>query len=361
MKPDAEKFLKFFLESDAYKAMAEGFTRFWQDGSRRVTTRNGAIQNPPPGQQRTVGAWEGAECAGVYNDFKECLVPCTRGPLDFINRLLPVAENENEADDEHDGENEDGVDKATEKQKINPLYAEADHCHVQVWRYARHLVKVLNRGWLPAFLYKGKVFKAIAHYVCSFFAPEDVNARCVRGLADAFKTSGLVQFKHHICHKEDNDHGDTPYPPQVNLIGFTLAQATLWLETQPPWLVPEGTSEFTPIPNEFTPIPNEFTPIPSKFTPIPSKFSPIPSKFSPIPSKFSPIPSKFTPVPSKFSPIPSKFTPVPSKFSPIPSKFTPIPSKFTPISSKFTPISRRMYRSRRRTHPPTHPPTAEPF
>ena len=98
-------------------------------------------------------------------------------------------------------------------------------------RYARHLVSVLNRGWLPALLWKGKVFKAIVHFMYSFTAPEDVTASCVRGLSYAFHTSGPLQWKHQKCHQEDNYHADTVYPAQVNLVGFTKEQATLWLET----------------------------------------------------------------------------------------------------------------------------------
>jgi hypothetical protein len=107
-----------------------------------------------------------------------------------------VAENESEADNEYDSENEAGAEEATKKRKLNPNHAEADHCHVPVARYARHLVSVLNRGWLPALLWKGKVFKAIVHFMYSFTAPEDVTASCVRDLSDAFHTNGTVQWKH---------------------------------------------------------------------------------------------------------------------------------------------------------------------
>jgi hypothetical protein len=121
---------------------------------------------------------------------------------------------------------------------MNPLYAEADHSHVEVWRYAKLIAKVLNRGWLPALLYEEKVFKAVVHFMYSFRKP-DVNADFVRGLGAAYKTRGPVQFKHHVCHNEDRHHGDTPMPHLENLVGFTMAQAKDWLEFHPPWIVPE--------------------------------------------------------------------------------------------------------------------------
>jgi hypothetical protein len=158
--------------------------------------------------------------------------------------LIPFAENDSESDAEYDSEDEDRADAAKKKMKVNPDFAEADHCHAPVTRYARHLIRVLNRGWLLALLCKGKVFKGLAHFLFSFTPPKDANASCVRGLADAFQTSGPVQWKHHICHIEDAAHGDTPYPPQVNLVGFTKEQAKLWLETHPPWIVLEPLREY---------------------------------------------------------------------------------------------------------------------
>jgi hypothetical protein len=125
----------------------------------------------------------------VFDDVKERRLKCDRGPLDFLNRFLPVAENESEVDDEYDSKNEAGAEEATKKRKLNPNFAEADHCHVPVARYASHLVSVLNRGWLPALLWKGKVFKAIVHFMFSFTKPEDVTASCVRGLSDTFLTN----------------------------------------------------------------------------------------------------------------------------------------------------------------------------
>jgi hypothetical protein len=142
MQPDAEEFLKLFFESDEYKVTTR-YTKFWPDGSARVTTHHGAIVDPTPGQ-RTVDAMEVAECTGVYDDVKEHRVKCDRGPLDFVKRFLPVAENE--ADNEYDSENEAGAEEATKKRKLIPNHAEGDHCHVPVARYAIHLVSVLNRG-----------------------------------------------------------------------------------------------------------------------------------------------------------------------------------------------------------------------
>jgi hypothetical protein len=98
--------------------------------------------------------------------------------------MIPLAENDSESDAEYDSENEDGAEAAKKKMKMNPDFAEADHCHAPVTRYARHLIRVLNRGWLPARLYKGKVFKALAHFLFSFTPPKDANASCVRGLAE---------------------------------------------------------------------------------------------------------------------------------------------------------------------------------
>jgi hypothetical protein len=71
MKPDAEEFLKLFLESDEYKVMAARYSKLWPDGSTQVTTHHGAIVNPTPGEQRTVDAMEVAECTGVYDEVKE--------------------------------------------------------------------------------------------------------------------------------------------------------------------------------------------------------------------------------------------------------------------------------------------------
>jgi hypothetical protein len=240
-KPDAEKFKECFLDSDPYKAMAVGFTRFSQNGKRRATARGGVYKNPTLAQQRTVDAWEGSVCSGVFNDLEKERMPCTRGPLDFLDRFIPVAENEDEDEDEDDSDTEDGAEKDGTRgrgRKINPLFAEIDHCHVEVARYAKLIVKVLDRGWLPALLYEEKVFRAMVHYMFSFNAPENGKADFVRGLGVAFKTGGPVQFKHHICHKADRHHGDTPFPPLENLVGFTLAQAKLWLKTHPPWIVP---------------------------------------------------------------------------------------------------------------------------
>jgi hypothetical protein len=164
-------------------------------------------------------------------------MPCNKGPLDFRTRLIPVAENEIEDEDEDDSETEDGAVKRKSKSKVNPLFAEADHSHVEVVRYAKLVTKVLNLGWLPALLYEEKVFRAVAHFLLSFDKP-DVEADVVRGLGAVFKNSGPVQFKHHVCHKEDRYHGDAPFPPLQNLVGFTVAQAKHWLDFHPPWFVP---------------------------------------------------------------------------------------------------------------------------
>jgi hypothetical protein len=235
-KADAEKLKECFLDSDPYKSMAARFTRLWPNGTRRVTRSGGAYKNPTVAQQRTVDAWEGAVCGSVYNDLEGKRMPCTLGPLDFFNRFVPIAENEDE--DEDDSETEDGAEKDTKKSKMNPLFAEADHCHVPVWPYAKLIVKVLEQGWLPALLYEEKFFRAMIHFMFSFDKPEDVNADFVRGLGIVFMTTRPVQFKHHVCHKEDRHHGDMPFPPLENLLGFSLAQAKLWLETHPPCIVP---------------------------------------------------------------------------------------------------------------------------
>jgi hypothetical protein len=115
MQPDAEEFLNLFLESDEYKVMAARYTNFWPDGFARVTTHHGAIVDPTPGQQRTVDAMEVAECTGVYDDVKERRVKCDRGPLDFVKRFRPVAENEAEADNEYDRENETGAGRRLQR------------------------------------------------------------------------------------------------------------------------------------------------------------------------------------------------------------------------------------------------------
>jgi hypothetical protein len=79
MRADAELFRNLFLESDDYKAMAALYSKFWSDGTRRVTTRNKArtIPNPTPGQQATADAWLNTKCSGVWDDVKECREPAT--------------------------------------------------------------------------------------------------------------------------------------------------------------------------------------------------------------------------------------------------------------------------------------------
>jgi len=233
---DALKFKEGFLSSDPYTSMADRLGAFWPDRTRRVTRQGACYNNPTPGQETTVDAWVGAVCGGVYHDIKGKRMPCNKGPLDFRTRLIPVAENDIEDEDEDDSEAEDGAVKRS-KSKMNPLYAEADHSHVEVRRYANLVTKVLNLGWLPALLHEEKVFRAVAHFMLSFDKP-DVEADFVQGLGAVFKNSGLVQFKHQVCHKEDGYHGDAPFPPLQNLVGFSLAQAKFWLEFHPPWVVP---------------------------------------------------------------------------------------------------------------------------
>jgi len=234
---DAKQFKDCFLNSDPYITIADSYTRFWPNRTRRVTALGAFYKNPTPGQQRTVDAWEGAVCGGVYNDIEGKRMLCNKGPLDFLTRFIPVAENEIEDEDEDDIDPEEGAEKRKSKSKKNPLHAEADHSHVEIVRYAKLVVKVLNLGWLPAPLYEDKIFKAVAHFLLSFDKP-DIEADFVRGLGAAFKNSGPVQFKHHVCHMEDRHHGDAPFPPLQNLVGFTVAQAKHWLEFHPPWFVP---------------------------------------------------------------------------------------------------------------------------
>jgi hypothetical protein len=124
-KADAEWFKVCFLDSKPYKEMAACYTRFWPNRTRRVTTNGGVYKNPTLAQQRTVDAWEGAECSGVYCDLEGKRMPCTKGRLDFLNRKIPLAEKENEdeddsetedgAGDENEDEDEDGAEKHTTK------------------------------------------------------------------------------------------------------------------------------------------------------------------------------------------------------------------------------------------------------
>jgi hypothetical protein len=112
---DAKQFKECFLNSNPYIGIADSYTRFWPDRTRRVTTTGAFYKNPTLGQQRTVDAWEGAVCGGVYDDIKGKRMPCNKGPLDFLTRFIPVAENEIEDEDEDDRETEDGAEKRKSK------------------------------------------------------------------------------------------------------------------------------------------------------------------------------------------------------------------------------------------------------
>jgi hypothetical protein len=242
---DAETFKEDFLNSEPFKVVSERFSRRWENGIRRVSKRAAAYKNPTTGQKMTVNSWEGAVCGSVFNDLVGKRIPCTRGPLQFSNRLIPNAEDQTEDEyqtmdeDDDDSETEDRTRKKRKKSHHDPLFAEADHSHVELTRYAKLIAEVINQGWLPAILYKEKNFRAICHCMFSFEKPEDVNASFVRGLREVFLTTAPVQLKHHVCHKADRHPADTPFPPLENLLGFSLAQGKSWVAFHPPWIVPQ--------------------------------------------------------------------------------------------------------------------------
>jgi hypothetical protein len=151
---DAEKFKECFLGSEPFKVTSKRLTRRWENGTRRVTNRAVAYKNPTTGQQITVDSWEEAVCGSVFNDLEGKRMPCTLGPLQFPNRLVPNAEYETEDEDEDDSETKDGPEKHRKKSKMNPLFAEADHFHVELSRYAKVIAKVIEQGWLPALLFQ---------------------------------------------------------------------------------------------------------------------------------------------------------------------------------------------------------------
>jgi hypothetical protein len=186
--------------------------------------------------------WEGAVCGSVFGVLEGRRMPCTLGPLKFVNSLIPNARDQtgdkyqNEDEDDDDSETEGGAKKKRKKPHMNPIFAEADHSHVELTRYAKLVAKAIGHGWLPALIYKEKTFNAMCHLLFSFDKPEDINADFVRGLGEVFLTTAPVQLKHHVCHNADRHHGDTPFPHVKNLLGFSSAQARSWL--QPLWIVP---------------------------------------------------------------------------------------------------------------------------
>ena len=219
---DAETFKEDFLNSEPFKEASDRLSRRWEDGTRCVNIHSAAYKNPITGQKMTVNSFEGAVCGSVFSDLMGKRKRCTLGPLQFSNRLIPNAEDQTEDEyqtmdeDDDDSETEDRTRKKRKKSHHDPLFAEADHSHVELTRYAKLIAEVINQGWLSAILYKEKTFRAICHYMFSFEKPEDVNAFFVRGLGEVFLTTGPFQLKHHVCHKADRHHADTPLPPLEN-------------------------------------------------------------------------------------------------------------------------------------------------